>query len=68
MTDNNANINGFYNVSLESPQQTMGKLQSQLQATQFVLEEREAELLELKGPCSNKDCELHYAHRGPCDC
>lgn len=35
--------------------------------TQFVLREREAELLKLKGPCSNKTCPLHYAHSGPCD-
>lgn len=34
---------------------------------QGVLAERERELLELKGPCSNKACRLHYAHAGPCD-
>jgi hypothetical protein len=38
-----------------------------LKATQQVLAERERELLELKGPCSNSDCHLHYAHAGPCD-
>lgn len=32
-----------------------------------VLAERERELLTLKGPCSNRDCRLHYAHSGPCD-
>lgn len=32
-----------------------------------VLADREAELLELKGPCSSANCRLHYAHRGPCD-
>jgi hypothetical protein len=32
-----------------------------------VCAERERELLELKGPCSVKDCRLHYAHAGPCD-
>lgn len=37
------------------------------QATRFVLAERERELLLLKGPCSNRDCRLHYAHAGPCD-
>lgn len=36
-------------------------------ALRFVLAERERELLELKGPCSNTDCRLHYAHAGPCD-
>jgi hypothetical protein len=34
---------------------------------QFVLAERERELLELKGPCSFKDCNLHRAHSGPCN-
>jgi len=33
---------------------------------QNVLSWREAELLELKGHCSNKACRLHYAHSGPC--
>lgn len=32
-----------------------------------ILATRERELLELKGPCSNKTCRLHYAHSGPCD-
>jgi hypothetical protein len=36
-------------------------------ATRAVLSERERELLELKGPCSNTGCRLHYAHAGPCD-
>lgn len=31
-----------------------------------VLADRERELLELKGPCSNRTCGLHYAHSGPC--
>lgn len=38
-----------------------------LAAAKAVLAERERELLELKGPCSNKQCRLHYAHSGPCD-
>lgn len=38
-----------------------------LRACKKVLIERERELLELKGPCSNKSCTLHYAHSGPCD-
>ncbi len=33
----------------------------------LVLADREAELLELKGPCSDQECRLHYAHRGPHD-
>lgn len=37
------------------------------QAVRAVLAERERELLELKGPCSNRACRLHYAHAGPCD-
>lgn len=31
-----------------------------------ILTERERELLQLKGPCSNEKCRLHYAHSGPC--
>lgn len=38
-----------------------------LAAVRRVLADREAELLELKGPCSSPLCHLHYAHRGPCD-
>ena len=38
-----------------------------LAAAKAVLAERERELLELKGPCSTKECRLHYAHSGPCD-
>lgn len=40
---------------------------SALNATKAVLADRERELLELKGPCSNKTCRLHRAHSGPCD-
>jgi len=38
-----------------------------LVAAKAVLAERERELIELKGPCSNSACRLHYAHSGPCD-
>lgn len=38
-----------------------------LNATRAVLAIREKELLDLKGPCSNTKCQLHYAHSGPCD-
>lgn len=40
---------------------------ARLAAVNAVLADRERELLELKGPCSNKGCRLHYAHSGPCD-
>jgi hypothetical protein len=33
----------------------------------WVLADRERELLEIKGPCSVRRCRLHYAHSGPCD-
>lgn len=39
----------------------------ELNSVRFVLRERERELLEVKGRCSNKRCRLHYAHSGPCD-
>jgi hypothetical protein len=42
-------------------------LAARVLSLQFVLAERERELLELKGPCSNQSCPLHYAHSGPCD-
>lgn len=40
---------------------------AKVSATMAVLADRERELLELKGPCSNAACRLHYAHSGPCD-
>lgn len=40
---------------------------AKLRAARAVCAVRERELLELKGPCSNKTCRLHYAHSGPCD-
>ncbi len=45
------------------------QLNTRYEATKFVLDERERELLELKGPCSSAEhgCPLHYAHSGPCD-
>jgi hypothetical protein len=36
-------------------------------ALRFVLAERERELMQIKGPCSNMKCVLHYAHFGPCN-
>ncbi len=38
-----------------------------LDATRALLAIREAELLGLCGPCSNRGCRLHRAHSGPCD-
>jgi hypothetical protein len=46
--------------------QLAGELREQLAAAIAVLAERERELLELKGPCSNAECRLHRAHAGPC--
>ncbi len=37
------------------------------EAAAFVRGEREAELLDIKGPCRVSACRLHYAHSGPCD-
>jgi len=45
---------------------TLKKARYKLEALRSVLDIREAELLELKGPCSNTHCRLHYAHSGPC--
>jgi hypothetical protein len=42
-------------------------LYRKLAAVRTVLVDRERELREVKGPCSNKLCCLHYAHSGPCD-
>lgn len=39
---------------------------SEIQALRAVLAVREHELYEIKGPCSNSKCRLHYAHSGPC--
>ena len=36
-------------------------------AARAVLRDREAELLDLKGPCRVSTCRLHQAHSGPCD-
>lgn len=45
----------------------MAEVQARIRALTSVLADRERELLQLKGPCSNKQCSLHYAHSGPCD-
>lgn len=41
-------------------------LLAELRAARSVLAERDAELLNLKGPCRAPGCRLHHAHRGPC--
>lgn len=41
-------------------------VKARIAALTAILADRERELLELKGPCSNKACRLHYAHSGPC--
>jgi hypothetical protein len=43
------------------------KATATIAALRSVLADREKELLDLKGPCSNAKCGLHYAHSGPCD-
>ena len=49
------------------PKHAVQAVASELSAVRFVLAERERELLEIQGPCSNRHCRLHYAHSGPCD-
>ena len=51
----------------KSAARVIGAADQLLMATRAVLTERERELLELKGPCSNNACRLHFAHAGPCD-
>ena len=51
----------------ERQRERIRTLETKLHATEAVLEERERELFELKGPCSTDACVLHYAHAGPCD-
>lgn len=46
--------------------QRLAEVERQLAATQFVCDERERELREVKGPCSNRNCRLHHLHAGPC--
>lgn len=52
---------------VDRPQSALSTDARRLAAAKAVLAERERELLELKGPCSNRRCRLHYAHSGPCD-
>jgi hypothetical protein len=54
-------------VKLTLPQSPFNHQPTREAALETVLRDREQELLEIKGPCSNKSCPLHYAHRGPCD-
>ena len=48
------------------PLQSPAELTARLAGCGQILADRERELLQLKGPCSNKECPLHYAHSGPC--
>lgn len=43
------------------------RIAARVKALEAILADREAELLALQGPCSNRSCRLHSAHRGPCD-
>lgn len=45
----------------------MNGMGRRIDVLEAILAARERELLELKGPCSNNRCRLHYAHSGPCD-
>ena len=62
---------GSSNVPLAymPPDPDTSALERKLSATKAVLADREAELLRLKGPCTQKPrgCVLHYAHSGPCN-
>jgi hypothetical protein len=49
------------------PLKVIADLTYRVSALEAVLRDREAELLALKGPCSNARCPLHYAHSGPCN-
>jgi hypothetical protein len=42
-------------------------LYRKLAAVRSVLADRERELRQVKGPCSNRFCCLHFAHSGPCN-
>lgn len=43
------------------------RLRNKVDSLKRLLADRELELLKLKGPCSNNNCNLHYAHSGPCN-
>lgn len=51
---------------LTYPADAMRRANATIAALRFVLDTRERELLELKGPCSTDGCRLHRAHSGPC--
>lgn len=51
----------------EDARAELRKAHAAVRAARFVVSVREAELLKLKGPCSNNECTLHYAHSGPCN-
>jgi hypothetical protein len=41
--------------------------EAEIRGLRAILEIRERELRDAKGPCSSKRCSLHRAHSGPCD-
>ena len=62
---------GSSNVPLSymPPEATDSAWKQKYLAAKTVLADREAELLRLKGPCTQqpRGCVLHYAHSGPCN-
>ena len=57
----------YQEKQIKSQQTELQKAIRQRDAARAVLKDREAELLELMGPCRSRACSLHFAHRGPCD-
>lgn len=49
------------------PRSKPESLDIRVRALENILEVREKELIDLKGPCSNPRCSLHYAHSLGCD-
>lgn len=63
-------VNGAYYRPGEVGYELAVQLQrtlTRLRATEAVLDQRQRELVELVGPCSNPNCLLHRAHSGPCN-
>ena len=54
------------NVGRSKPLSTQ-RYEAIIVALRDILAIREGELLDLKGPCRNSSCRLHYAHSGPCE-
>jgi hypothetical protein len=58
--------NGMTTNTKDGTNNATVSLQSRYEAAKYALSVREGELLELKGPCADRLCRLHYAHKGPC--